>query len=155
MTDTGTASAPRAPRAGRPWTALVALVLLWGAFLSVARFAVVLTLWYVATLGLPTEDPGGEAATAVALGVGVVLVLVALIAVSLRRRWARWPVVVLGAVGGVAGLGILVATASPAPETVLMSLAPLVGAVLLALPASTPWFRPRAAARPAAAPPRA
>lgn len=114
-----------------------------------------LTLWYLATVGLPTEDPGGDAATAVALGLGVVLVLVALIAVSLRRRWARWPVVVLGAVGGVAGLAILAATASPAPETVLMSLAPLVGAVLLALPASTPWFRPRSPARPVAAPPRA
>lgn len=155
MTDSGTASAPRAPRARWPWTALVALVLLWGAFLSVARFAVVLTLWYLATVGLPTEDPGGDAATAVALGLGVVLVLVALIAVSLRRRWARGPVVVLGAVGGVAGLGILVATASPAPETVLMSLAPLVGAVLLALPASTPWFRARSSARPVATSPGA
>ena len=38
------------PEKGTAWTAVVGLVLLWGAFIAVAYFSTLLSLWFLATL---------------------------------------------------------------------------------------------------------
>lgn len=122
-----------------PWTAVVGLALLWLALVAVAAFSVLFSLWSAATAAPSPLD--------IVLGVLPLLVAVAiLVCATLRVRWARWVAVVLGVVLGALALVVLLATLSPAFETVAISLAAIAGGTLLALPSSGAWFGP--ASRP-------
>ncbi len=131
-------------RGGAPWTAVVGLILLWAALVAVGYFTITFTLLYTGTAETiaPLELLGIVAPS--------VAVLALLVCATLRVRWARWVVVVLGIGLGVLGLLVLLVTLSPSPTTVAMSLAAIVGGVLLALPASSGWFTPVGTAAAAA-----
>lgn len=134
---------------GTAWTAVVGLVLLWGAFIAVAYFSTLLSLWFLATLDAGAELGPGDIMISVASGVvPLALGLVVLVCASLRQRWARWVAVVAGIGIGLLGVGVLWATMSPAPETLLMAGAAIAGGILLALPTRGRWHGPRAVAAP-------
>ncbi|ROR65917.1 hypothetical protein EDD26_1288 [Agrococcus jenensis] len=121
----------------------IGLVLLWVAFLCLAGLMALLTVFFFATIDLPGGQP-----TAAELALGVVgavvplvLLLVVLLFASRRREWARWFALIAGIGAGLLALLAMAATRSPAPETVGIALAALVGGVLLALPASGRWYR--------------
>ncbi|MET4098454.1 chromate transport protein ChrA [Agrococcus sp. UYP10] len=121
----------------------IGLVLLWVAFLCLAGLMALLTVFYVATIDQPGAQPTGAELTLGVVGavVPLVLLLVVLIFASRRREWARWFALVAGIGAGLLALLAMAATRSPAPETVGIALAALVGGVLLALPASGRWYR--------------
>lgn len=128
-----------------PWTAVLGLALLWGAFLGIAYFAVLLTLWFFATLDEPGAAVAVDPISLVLSALPVLALLVVLVLATLRRRWARWLAVVTGVGAGILSFIVLFGlTGSPAPETVAMASAALAGAVLLALPSSSSYFRRRA-----------
>jgi hypothetical protein len=139
-----TASSESTSRASAPWSAIVGIALLWAALLGVGYFAALLTLWQLATL----DEAGAAGASQLVMGLAsllpLVLMLIVLVYASLRHRWARWAAVALGLTAGVLGLAVLIVTRSPAPETLALAGAAVVGAVLLALPASGSWYARRA-----------
>lgn len=129
---------------GTAWTAVVGLVLLWGAFIAAAYFSTLLSLWFLATLDAGAEIGPGDIMLSVASGVvPLALGLVVLVCASLRQRWARWVAVVAGIGLGALGLFLLWSWSSEALQTVLMGGAALVGGILLALPTRGRWHRPR------------
>lgn len=142
-------TAPATDRAGRgiAWTAVAGLVLLWGALLVCLYFASMMNTWYFATIGQAADVQASTVLTDLLLGgLPIALVIVVLVLASLRQRWARWVAVVAGIGLGAAGLLVLLVTMSPAPSTVALAAAAIVGGVLLALPTRGRWHRPRVAA---------
>ncbi|MGM1028881.1 MAG: hypothetical protein ACQEWM_03295 [Actinomycetota bacterium] len=121
---------------GRPhWTTRLGLALLWVACLCLAGLMALLTVFYVATMDLEGAQPStSELVMGVLTVLGVLLMLTVLVFATRGAAWARRAAAIAGiAVGGLALLAIAV-TRSPAPETVGVSLAALIGGVLLLLP---------------------
>lgn len=149
MSSTSTARTLDGREPGTAWTAVVGLVLLWGAFIAVAYFSTLLNLWFLATLDAGAEIGAGDIMAGVVSGVlPLALGLVVLVCASLRQRWARWVAVVAGIAAGLLGAGVLWSTMSPAAETVIMAVAGIVGGILLALPTHGRWHGPREVAAP-------
>ena len=122
---------------GRPWTARMGLALLWIATGCIAALMVLAAVFFVATLGLPGAMPSPlTLAVGVLILLGVLAMVVVLIFATRGQAWARWTAAGVGiAVGALALLGIA-ATRSAAPEAIGVSVAALLGGILLALPTS-------------------
>jgi hypothetical protein len=142
-----TASGESTGRTSAPWSAIVGIALLWAALLGVGYFAALLTLWQLATLDELGAAGVSQLVTGLASFLPLLLMLVVLVYASLRHRWARWAAVALGLAAGALGLAALIVSRSPAPEMLALAGAAVVGAVLLALPASGSWYA-RQAPRP-------
>ncbi len=134
MTTHGAGMAQRPPER-RPWSVRVGLVLLWIATLCVAGLMAIVAVFFVATLGMPGAMPSPlTLAVGVLILLGTLTMVVVLIFATRGRAWARWTAAGIGIAAGALALLGIAATRSAAPEMIGLSVAALLGGILLALP---------------------
>ena len=118
------------------------LALLWIATGCIAALMVLTAVFFVATLGLPGAMPSPlTLAVGVLILLGALAMVVVLIFATRGHGWARWTAAGVGIAAGGLALPAMAATRSAAPEAIGVSVAALLGSILLTLPI------PRRAAR--------